>query len=42
MNSRNCDSRSATDVKFPPRKSFRWMIPKMISIWLSHELCFGR
>ena len=36
------DSSSGTEVKLPPRRHFRWRMPKKISIWLSHELCFGR
>jgi hypothetical protein len=33
--------RSATDENDPRRITFRRIIPKLTSIWLSHELCFG-
>src|SRR5262249_44277372 len=33
--------KSSTDVKLPRRTAYRVIIPKTISIWLSHELCLG-
>ena len=32
---------SATEVNEPRRISFRIIIPKIVSIWFSHELCLG-
>ena len=42
MKANNLLCRSATEVKLPRRITFRMITPKMTSIWLSHELCFGR
>ena len=33
--------KSATDVNDPRRITFRMITPKTVSIWFSHELCFG-
>src|SRR3954453_21087621 len=34
--------RSSTEVNEPRRITFRTITPKTVSIWFSHELCFGR
>ena len=34
-------SRSSTDVNEPRRITFLMITPKTVSIWFSHELCFG-
>ena len=33
--------KSFTDVNEPRRITFRMIIPKIVSIWFSHELCLG-
>ena len=42
MKASSFSRRSATDGKFPRRITFRAITPKTISIWFSHEVCFGR
>src|SRR5215831_18288282 len=42
MNRTNFSFRSVTEVKFPRRMTFRMIMPKTISIWLSHDVCFGK
>jgi hypothetical protein len=34
--------RSATEVKFPRRITFRVITPNTISIWFSHDVCLGK
>src|SRR5215469_545989 len=34
--------KSSTEVKLPRRISLRMMTPKTISIWFSHDVCFGK
>src|SRR3982750_2016615 len=34
--------KSSTEVNDPRRITFRMITPKIVSIWFSHELCFGR
>src|SRR5215470_18778478 len=42
MNRTNFSFRSVTEVKFPRRMTFRMIMPKTISIWFSHDVCFGK
>ena len=42
MKFNNLSRKSFTDVNEPRRITFRMIIPKIVSIWFSHELCFGR
>src|SRR5579864_4848030 len=34
--------RSFTEVKLPRRTTLRMIMPKTISIWFSHDVCFGK
>src|SRR5919204_1844467 len=42
MNRTSFSLRSVTEVKFPRRTTFRMIMPKTISIWFSHDVCFGK
>src|SRR6266567_3143520 len=42
MNRTSLSFRSATEVKLPRRMTLRMITPNTISIWLSHDVCFGR
>src|SRR5665811_560185 len=42
MNATNLSRRSSTEVKLPRRITLRDTMPKITSIWFSHELCLGR
>src|SRR6516162_1704514 len=42
MNRTSLSCKSATEVKFPRRTTLRITMPKTISIWFSHDVCFGK
>src|SRR6516164_11234331 len=42
MNRNSFSLRSVTEAKLPRRTTFRMIMPKTISIWFSHDVCFGK
>src|SRR5262249_56950918 len=42
MNRSSFSWRSLTEVKLPRRTTLRMILPKTISIWFSHDVCFGK
>src|SRR5262245_28192723 len=42
MNRSSFSFRSLTEVKLPRRTTLRMIMPKTISIWFSHDVCFGK